>query len=53
MKEHTFSRRCTLPRGYHFVLDDPASSLAEATAFLMARGTDIVIHKGGSAVAVE
>lgn len=42
-----------LPKGNHFLLVDAAFSLAEATAFLIANGTDIVIHKGGSAVAVK
>jgi hypothetical protein len=43
----------SLPKGYHLELDSAASTLAAATAFLIARGTLTVRHTAGSPVAVN
>lgn len=40
-----------LPKKKYVGLDESASFLAEATAFLMASGTDTDIHNGGSPTA--
>lgn len=40
-----------LPNGNHFSAFGSASILAEATAFLMAKGTDTERHIGGSPMA--